>query len=216
MEQMTFEAMEVGKWDYIKNHLDGISGHILGTLPEDARVWAAQALYFAGGCIVSLAQGAQPVDYDIFITDEYVRDYVVQVLSGYSGVAVQIKAKTENAITLTLPTGQVVQIVTRFTGPPERVFSTFDYEHCKAYYVPHTRQLHGNWDLILDKKLVYTGEKDQFTLNTLKRMVKFVRRGYVPDNESLVNLHKAIHKQDLNDPEVHRAQTIGFYGSSFE
>lgn len=189
---------------------------------EDTKAEAAECLYFAGGCIVNLLLDLPVVDYDLFITEaergEALKEYFAthKVPQAFS-----VKARTENAVTLLhTPSGRVYQLVTRFTGPPDRVFTTFDFEHCKAYYmptkVPAATAWSANEDIIRAKKLVYTGKKDVFTLNTMKRMCKFVARGWVPDNESILNLHRAIqNRPHIDTPAECAAQKVGFYGSSF-
>lgn len=168
-------------------------------------------MFFAGGCIVDQVLGEEPRDYDIFFKTEEVASAMRKYLEEHKD---KLKALTTNAATMVID-GIAIQAVTRFVGPVTRIFKDFDYEHTKSYYDLETDQLVYNRDLILAKELRYTGEKDRFSLNTLKRLVKFTNRGWHVDNASLVALHKTCAKNDLNDPEVMRELAAGFYGSSF-
>lgn len=207
----------------IKLKLSQVVARLMFLIPDAHREEAAEGLYIAGGAIVSLVLGETPHDYDVFLRDEKVRDIFISAAK----TGLNVIANTQNAITYKLDSGEVVQVVTRFLGPPERVFDSFDFEFLKCFYVP--MRWYGAVQetvpdtLIMDralieaKKLTYTGRKDVFTLNTLKRLCKFVSRGFTPDNESIMNLHTAIQNRPhlQKDPKEKAAQGIGFYGSSF-
>lgn len=198
----------------IQQYLDQAFQELLDTMPRDLHEEVRGNLYFAGGCIVNLTRREAVIDYDLFS----VESPVLEKLSHWyrTDGRQYLKTETENALTIRTSSGAVFQIVTRFYGPPSRVFTTFDFEHCKCFYHPGHKTLYSNRDVIINSKLIYTGEKDEFTLNTLKRLVKFTNRGWVVDNQSLINLHKAIHARDLNDPVEYKKQTIGYYGSSLK
>lgn len=192
----------------------------LGRFPESDRERVKNSVYIAGGSIVNYLLSEDVKDFDFFVKTEeqcnWIRDYFANHPDKKS---IGLRARTMNAITLEfsdLYREPAIQVITRFFGPPERVFTTFDYEHCKCYYDFQTDELHYNEEVILKKQLRYTGEKDKYSLNTLKRLVKYTNRGWKVDNESLVNLHKSCAKNDLNDPEVMKELAGGFYGSSME
>jgi hypothetical protein len=172
--------------------------------------------YFAGGCVVDLVRDEEPRDYDVFIQTE---DAVNAIRAYWADLPtvpdVEIRAVTDNAVTLGYK-GYIFQIVTRFFGPTDRVFKTFDFTHCMSYFDPSTGALSYDEALIIKRQLRYNGEKDEYPLNTLKRLCKFVSRGWTPDNETITNLYKAVQKRPpFSDPEEHKMQTVGFYGSSF-
>jgi hypothetical protein len=183
----------------------------LGVFDTEARALIEQKIYLAGGAIVDTVLGITPQDYDIFCVDQA----TVDVISDRLPKTIALKSWTDNAMTFEYR-GKVFQVVTRFHGEPSRVFTTFDFEHCKAFYRPAQGELFYYEDLIVNKKLRYTGEKDEYTLNTLKRFGKYTSRGWTPDNESVIRLHKACAKKDLDDPEEFKKQICGFYGSSFK
>ena len=206
---------------------DAVLQRTVGLLPEAVRQQVLQQMYVAGGAIVSLVLDEEPQDYDLWFDDSSAIEPFKKRLKAKDPLpGCELLVETENGITLKFSTGEVVQLVTRFTGPPSRVFESFDYTHCKAYYRPAhylgavqeevPAELHLNRELIEAKKLHYDGLKDQYALNTLKRMCKFVSRGWTPDNETVMNLYRAIQKSPPIDvPEEHKRQVVGFYGSSF-
>ena len=181
--------------------------------------------WIAGGAIVDLANDVTPQDYDYFFSDEaVVKAWQARLSDPDPLPRTEILAKTENGITLKLDTGEVIQLVTRFIGEPSRVFDDFDYTHTKCYWRParspmvsgyHESELVLNRELIEGKLLRFDGHKEKFALNTLKRFGKFVSRGWKPDNDCVMNLYRAIQKSpSIDDPEEHKRQTVGFYGSS--
>ncbi len=192
----------------LKLHLEDVIGKFLQLFPPERREKVRADIYIAGGAIVSYLIKQPIVDYDFFIKTpeacESIRNYLRELGDNL--------AVTQNAVTRLLPTGEKLQVVTRFSGPPSRVFESFDFEHCKAYYDPATGELSYKEDIIGKMALVYTGI-DNYPLNTLKRLVKFTKRGWNIDNESILALAMKLHTTNLSDPEVLREQKIGFYGS---
>lgn len=200
----------------IKTRLSDVMSMFLKLFPAGLKI--KENVYVAGGAIVNLRTDTTVADYDFFIKSDEARDYIVTLLGDYFDThapddrACELRAHTQNGYTLNFD-GTIIQLVTRFTGPPERVFKSFDFEHCKAFYDYATGELVYNEELIMSKKLVYTGE-DNYPLNTMKRLVKFIRRGYDIDNESVLALAKKLSAMDLEDETVLKEQLIGFYGSS--
>lgn len=199
----------------LKNHLDSVFNELLQLFPQAFHDDLYKNMYFAGGCIVNFLLGKPIVDYDMFIKSADVRDSFKTYMQEVT--LLEVIANTQNAVTFRLNSGAIVQVVTRFTGETDRIFASFDFEHCKSFYDIAQGTFGYNADLIADMKLVYTGEKDEFTLNTLKRLCKFVSRGWTPDNQSIINLHRAIqNRPHIDNAEERQMQTIGFYGSSFK
>jgi hypothetical protein len=197
--------------------MDKMFDKFASIFPMPLQVEVRKNVYIAGGAIVNFLLGVPVADYDLFIVEDAVRDsmrawFKEQEWNDESR-GWRIKAMTENGVTLDFGGDLIYQVVTRFTGKPERVFKSFDFEHCKAFYVPASQHYHANEDLILNKKLVYTGD-DDYPLNTMKRLIKFIRRGWDIDNENVLNLAKKMSRTNLDDPAVYKEQTIGFYGSS--
>lgn len=205
--------------DVIKQHLIEVNDLLVAALPLELRHDFLMNAFIAGGAIVSLVLGETPNDYDYFIkTAELKKNLVEYFNANPITVSHEVKAVTENGITLELraPKGNIdIQIITRFIGPIDRVFTSFDYEHCKAYFDLSTHNLYYKKDIIMRKELIYTGQ-DGYPVNAVKRLVRFVRRGWKPQNETIMNLVDAISALDMKCPAVRADQLIGFYGSSLE
>lgn len=78
-------------------------------------------------------------------------------------------------------------------GPPSTVAPTFDFEHCKAYYLIGSGELVINRDqekLLIKKELVHYASKSE---NPEKRLKKYTDRGW-----KLIHTH--YDKSDFNDP----------------
>lgn len=202
--------------DVIKKHLIEINDLLVAALPIELRDEFIKDAFIAGGAIVNLVLGETPNDYDYFVKtaelNKKLKDHfnVNPITPHYL-----VKAITENGITFELLTNEKlvdIQIITRFIGPIERVFTSFDYEHCKAYFDLHTHNLYYKKSIIMNKELIYTG-KDGYPVNALKRLVRFVRRGWKPNNETIINLADTISALDMKCPAVRSNQLIGFYGS---
>src|SRR6202000_1614307 len=100
---------------------------------------ALQKIYVAGGAIVNLVLDTAPEDYDLFVEDQETADLFKAVCSLASPPEnAELLANTQNGVTFKLRTGEVVQVITRFVGPPSRVFESFDYVHCKCFFIPET------------------------------------------------------------------------------
>lgn len=202
----------------MKERMNAIVNQVLRLLePEDAAK-AASKLYVAGGAIVSLTLGEEPHDWDLWCEDQATADIFRSCLgtSVPLTTGADLLSNTENGLTWKLKTGEVVQVVTRFIGPPSRVFESFDYLHAQAYYRPDTGEMSYNRELILSKQLRFNKGKEEYALNTLKRLCKFTSRGWAPDNESIIALYRTIQKSPpIDDPVESKKQKIGFYGGAF-
>lgn len=205
--------------DTIKQHLIEVNDLLVAALPWELRYQFSTDAFIAGGAIVNLVLGEKPNDYDYFIKTADLKKKLVQNFNANpSTTHYLVKAVTENGITLELFTNEKsidIQIITRFIGPVERVFTSFDYEHCKAYFDLHTHNLYYKKDIIMNKELIYLG-KDGYPINALKRLVRFVRRGWNPTNKTILNLADAISSLDMKEEAVRANQLIGFYGSGME
>lgn len=210
----------IGESDRIKGDILDAIDELCELLNNDLADIVRTRTYVAGGAIVSLVLGQVPNDYDVFISDERSAEVLRTgikhtAITTNSKLAPWIKAITANGITIKLPSDKVIQIVTRFYGPPSRVFETFDFTHCRCYYKYSNEDLSYDRNLILSKKLIYDGV-DKFPVNSIKRMIRFVRRGYDIDNESILTLVENIATLDWDNEKQRGQQLIGFYGTSMK
>lgn len=203
--------------DVIKQQLLLAMDRFLKHLPADVQDTIIKNGYIAGGAVVSLVLDEKINDYDLFFKTEG----AVAVIKTFFDTPKQlgnisIKAVTVNGITIVLEeTGEVFQLVTRFYGDTNRVFTTFDFTHCRAFFDLNSHDLMYHKDVIEAKKLVYDGI-DQYPVNALKRMVRFVKRGWEPDNETILNICDKLSSLDLKDEKVRSNQLIGFYGTRMD
>ena len=125
---------------------------------------------------------------------------------------------TQNAVTVS----RKVQVITKFIGTPEEVASTYDFEHCKAYWRPNPAAknpyesgeityLGNSLECISNKHLSYNAGATYYKLCAMIRMLKFTKRGWEIDPGSLLALAKDLQTIDLTNPDVLAEQLKGFY-----
>jgi hypothetical protein len=112
-----------------------------------------------------------------------------------------------------------VQIVFRFVGKPEEVFTTFDYEHCKVYWRPEPLGLtlgktyfKGlSQESLSRNELIYTGNT-RFVLSAISRLNKFISRGWGIAPSSLLSIALSSSKVAWDNKEALREELLGIYG----
>lgn len=114
-------------------------------------------------------------------------------------------AISSNAITLF----DGIQIITRFTGDPERIHTNFDFVHCTNYYTNQTGVVYNQpaLEATLTKELRYVGSK--FPICSLFRIRKFVARGWTITAGEVFKIAFDVSKLDLTDRKVLEQQLIG-------
>lgn len=114
---------------------------------------------------------------------------------------------TENAISL----GNAdIQIITRFSGPPEETVEAFDFDHVKNYWWMASGRI--VWKIsaqtaLLTRTLRYKGSL--YPLCALIRTRKFLLRGFKCPVDVYVRLAFELNQLDLTDPHVLADQLIG-------
>lgn len=204
----------ISQADYIKGELLEVLAKLCVAVPIFEAAFSQEA-YIAGGVIVSLVLDEPIQDYDFFFKNQDTADTVNsyfrhQQQNNAKGEDYEIRAVTKNGVTLKLNSGEIIQLVTRFSGMPDKLFKSFDWEHCKCYYDFANQDLTYNSHLILSKELVYT-EDDNYPVNALKRAFKFVKRGYTISPKEILKVMDRANKLDLSNEEVRGHQLIGFY-----
>lgn len=112
-----------------------------------------------------------------------------------------------------------IQVIFRFVGPPEEVFTTFDYEHCKVAWEPHplgltlgsTKFYGRSLESLAKAELMYSGNT-RFVLSALSRLNKFIRRGWGIAPSSLLALALTASKIDWNNKVALEEELLGIYG----
>jgi hypothetical protein len=124
---------------------------------------------------------------------------------------------SHNALSLT----NGVQLIFRFVGEPEEVFSTFDYEHCKTYWRPSAlgisdgkvEFLGKSLESLAKNELVYTSNS-RFVLSAISRLNKFIKRGWGVAPSSLLAIASSAAKVNWQNKEELREELLGIYGIS--
>ena len=109
-----------------------------------------------------------------------------------------------------------IQLIFRFIGEPEEVFTTFDYEHCKVAYKLSAvdsgviQFLGQSSEAIATRSLIYTG-RSRFVCSALSRMIKFSSRGWKLSPQVLLNLLASCLKIDWSSLKAVEEELLGFY-----
>jgi len=110
-----------------------------------------------------------------------------------------------NAITLS----DDIQIVTRFTGPPEEILANYDFIHATNYFtfkegvVVNLKAM----ECLLTRELRYQGS--QYPLTSVIRIKKFTNRGFTINAGEILKMLYQTSQLDLNNPDVLEEQLIG-------
>jgi len=113
---------------------------------------------------------------------------------------------TENAITLT----NKIQLITRFTGEPEKIHENYDFLHATSWFNVQNNELNvpdGVYECLVNKELRYVGSLYPFA--SIVRVRKFVRRGWQINAGQILKMALQLNELNLKDPEVLREQLTG-------
>lgn len=102
-----------------------------------------------------------------------------------------------------------IQIVTRFSGKPNKIHETFDFIHATNYFT-FKDGLVTNIDALeclLGKQLKYQGSL--YPLTSIIRTKKFIKRGWNIGAGEYLKIMFQISQMDLTNPEVLEEQLIG-------
>lgn len=146
----------------------------------------------AGGFIRSFYSGETPRDMDLYFRDQEDFEIAVEHLKGTCELAV----KTPRAITFKYGE-KTIQAINFVFGQPGEIIEKFDFTVCSCC-LSYFNQLN-KWEEVLHEQffehlasrvLVYTGS--DFPLSSLKRAVKYVKRGFHICDENLIALAENI------------------------
>lgn len=112
-----------------------------------------------------------------------------------------------NAITLS----DNIQVIARFYGEPEEIFSTYDFVHCCNHWASwDQKKVHAtveSLESILNKQLIYRGSK--YPLCSIFRIRKFINRGWTVNAGQILKMGFQLSQLDLSNPDVLEDQLIG-------
>jgi hypothetical protein len=107
-----------------------------------------------------------------------------------------------------------VQVIFRFTGPPEEIHHNFDFVHCTNWYADG--ELHLNQaalEAILSKELQYIGSL--YPICSVFRIKKFLQRGWTITAGTMLKISWDISELDLSQREVLQEQLVGMDAAYF-
>ena len=162
----------------MKEHLKEKAQLFVQLLPENLRVKFHQEMYFAGGCIYSLANNKEPKDYDIFLASD-------KLIKKLKSLDIWVH-KSDNALSY----GKF-QVVTKFYGKPKEVVGQFDFKHNMHWYKPFENSLKcgyeeelgyreafiEDWKYLYTNELIFNKNRARDCDNVWLRIDKFVKRG---------------------------------------
>jgi hypothetical protein len=148
-------------------------------------------------------------------TDEFIKVFNSDFKKSGSGDRVTPVYLSHNALSLS----NGVQLIFRFVGEPEEVFSTFDYEHCKTYWRPSPLGIADgkvtfsgkSLESLAKNELIYTGQS-RFVLSAISRLNKFIKRGWGVAPSSLLSIASSAAKVDWQNKDKLREELLGIYG----
>lgn len=189
----------------ICNHLDEIAKDIISKIPVKIK----DKIYFAGGCIYSLANNLQPKDYDLFLVDNSLVDKLKQLdIWNYT---------SEYALTL----GKY-QIVTKYYGEPYDCAGQFDFKHNMYYYKPFTGHIISANEEELEKQfdcynflhtneLIFNKNRARDIEGVFLRIEKFVARGMIISKQTKKEIKKRTTKKSLREYKKSRKSNRNYY-----
>lgn len=189
----------------ICNHLDEIAKDIISKIPVKIK----DKIYFAGGCIYSLANNLQPKDYDLFLVDNSLVDKLKQLdIWNYT---------SEYALTL----GKY-QIITKYYGEPYDCVGQFDFKHNMYYYKPFTGHIISANEEELEKQfdcynflhtneLIFNENRARDIEGVFLRIGKFVARGMIISKQTKKEIKKRTTKKSLREYKKSRKSNRNYY-----
>ena len=202
-----------------RNAPTALVNSVLAWCPEVVRSLGLTIV--AGGFIRAYFAGEKPSDMDLYFRNQECFLFFIKELqnSGWKEVA-----NTDRAVTF-LKDGKCVQAIRYRFGNPDEVIGMFDFTICQASMTvyntasldpegidPENGQgqgkiegnlwLHENFFEHLAARVLVFNPKAPMPLASLKRVIKYLKRGYSICDEGLIVLAEAINRTvDFEDPE---------------
>lgn len=189
----------------ICNHLDEIAKDIISKIPVEIK----DKIYFAGGCIYSLANDRQPKDYDLFMIDNSLVKKLKQ-LNIWNYIS-------EYALTL----GKY-QIVTKYYGEPYDCVGQFDFKHNMYYYKPFSGHIvsvneeeeemeFDCYDFLNTNELFFNEKRARDIEGVFLRIEKFVKRGMKISKQTKKTIKKRTTKKSVREYNKSRKSNRNYY-----
>lgn len=170
-------------------------------------------LLLCGGAVLSAVTGDKTSDLDFYMKQPDVLPMVRILLEEYGFVlslqtnnAVTFKRKSDNSRTI-----YTVQIITRFSGGPESIFSTFDFTVTQcAFDFSNRRFSFGPRTLqdIAKRKLVYLGGS-RYPICAMYRTKKYGAKGYSVGGSTIMHIALSIVQLKITTYKELKDQLMG-------
>jgi len=170
-------------------------------------------IMLCGGAITSLFSGATIKDLDFYVLDLQqlyeAKDFLLKWFpqeAFVSGNAVTYKRKSERSNKV-----WTVQLITRFSGPPETIFYNFDFTVTMGCYDFRTKEfvLHERFlPDIAKRRLVYSGGS-HFPICAMARVGKYREKGYHCPNSTVMHIALSIVQLNIQNYKQLKEQLFG-------
>ena len=177
---------------------------VVRRLPKDIRELLSKyhgKLFVGGGFIRAVIAGEDVNDIDLFGDSEITLKKAADELKASRQAAGTITKNyvTKNAITVLSANKSVIQFITRWVfDDMKSCVDSFDFTICQAVIVRTGGDEHDRWASVIGdsyysdlaaKRLVYTHPKrDEEAGGSMLRVIKYVKRGYVIQVDSLAGV----------------------------
>jgi hypothetical protein len=157
--------------------------------------------FIAGGCIASMVLDQDVKDFDVWFRDAETYEKLVALLVERRFV---ISRTSRFGITFQLfihadgfwDHAVEVQFIKNRIGHPDQTVAGFDFKHTQSYFIPYGGIMKVDEEHIKSRKLVYVPGNLEHPVNTVERVLKFVRRGFFVEQQTIIDLMKDIQKAD--------------------
>lgn len=171
--------------------------------------WKFDGTWVAGGAVRDSILKEKISDIDVFgKTPEALERFIDDNLAGC-----KIIFNSKLLKTFVDKDGNKVQVIFRTYKSPEECLESFDYTICQFAYTGD--QILCNPESLIHahrKRLVINKIVARFSIDSLRRLQKYVKKGYTICNGGLADLARAI--QSLNEKEIE--EQIAYYPNGTE
>lgn len=212
-------------WD-IKLHLAKVFSFVVNALEGELKDIVEKKCFISGNSIASLYFKQNVNDYDFYFLDENsantFKKTIKETLSGkknarFSNVnklKFDFKHESDNALSFDIipDVGEniKVQFITKFFGPPSQVVKNFDFHHCMNYFYPQRYELIFNAQNTTGRELKFN-ISSPYPIAALKRMNKFISRGWSITDDELLKIGLAINSLEMTSASDIKEQIHGLY-----
>lgn len=174
---------------------------------------AEYGVMVAGGAITSLFTDKYINDLDLYMEDPKFKPQIMALLEYYFKDEPYVSA---NCITYKRKSSRSrkmynVQLITRFSGPPEVIFHNFDFTITNGAYSFRDGAFHFGSRFFTDlatRKLVYSGGSE-FPICALFRTKKYQARGYTLPGSTVMHIGLSIVRLEIKTYAELKQQLLG-------